>query len=158
MTVKPQQATQPVYPATKVGGQRLFRKALRSCVACRTTDDKQAFIRFVRVGAEEVACDPTGRQSGRGAYLCDEPRCFERAREKHLLERALKVKLSEADYARLEAEFITLSFERAQSASSARIQVASSARAQAAKTQASSGWTDKESVSSNRRFRRDDMV
>jgi predicted RNA-binding protein YlxR (DUF448 family) len=66
----------------------------------------------VRTTTGEVLCDPTGRQAGRGAYLCGEQRCFELARKKHLLDRALRVKLSEADYKRLEDEYAALSGEK----------------------------------------------
>ena len=52
-----------------------------------------------------MLCDPTGRKAGRGAYLCDAATCFERARKGHLLDRALKTKLNEADYQRLEKDF-----------------------------------------------------
>ena len=34
--------------------------------------------------------DPTGRLAGRGAYLCDDPACIERAITKGALARALK--------------------------------------------------------------------
>ena len=78
----------------------------RSCVACRTTSDKQALIRFVRLVSGEVCCDPTGRQAGRGAYLCANQQCFDQARKRQQLDRALKTKLSEADYQRLEEAFI----------------------------------------------------
>lgn len=85
--------------------QKPRKTPLRSCVACRTTSDKRALVRFVRFATGEVACDPTGRQAGRGAYLCGQQQCFERARKGRLLDRALKAKLSEGDYQRLEAEF-----------------------------------------------------
>lgn len=76
----------------------------RSCIGCRTTAEKRTLLRIVRTPAGEVMCDPTGRLAGRGAYLCDEQRCFERVRKGHLLDRALKVKLGEGDLARLEEE------------------------------------------------------
>jgi predicted RNA-binding protein YlxR (DUF448 family) len=89
------------------------KKPLRSCVACRTTDDKRALIRFVRTTEGDVACDPTGRQAGRGAYLCGEKRCFERARKGHLLDRALRTRLADVDYECLEREYAALCDERA---------------------------------------------
>jgi predicted RNA-binding protein YlxR (DUF448 family) len=84
------------------------RRSLRSCVACRVTADKRTLIRFVRVADGTVLCDPTGKQAGRGAYLCDGPRCFERVRKGRLLDRALRTKLGEVDYARLEADWAAL--------------------------------------------------
>ena len=83
------------------------RLPLRSCVACRQTSDKRTLIRFVRTTSGEVVCDPTGRLAGRGAYLCDEQQCFDRARKKHQLDFALKTKLTEVDYQRLEEGFVS---------------------------------------------------
>ena len=85
-------------------GQKTRKPRLRSCVACRKSDEKQVLVRFVRLADGEVLCDPTGRKAGRGAYLCAERQCFDRARKAHLLDRALRTKLSEADYQRLEQE------------------------------------------------------
>jgi predicted RNA-binding protein YlxR (DUF448 family) len=75
------------------------------------TADKRALVRFVRTADGTVACDPTGRQAGRGAYLCDERQCFERARKGHLLDRALRTKLGEIDYERLESGYMALCAE-----------------------------------------------
>ncbi|MDR1015083.1 MAG: YlxR family protein [Coriobacteriales bacterium] len=80
------------------------KKPLRSCVACRTTADKRTLVRFVRTADAGTVCDPTGRLPGRGAYLCDDERCFVRARKGRLLDRALRTKLSDGDYERLELE------------------------------------------------------
>ena len=87
------------------------KQPLRSCVACRRAADKRALVRFVRAADGRVACDPTGKQAGRGAYLCEGRSCFERARKSHLLDRALRVKISEADYERLSVELAALCHE-----------------------------------------------
>ena len=76
----------------------------RSCIGCRTTMDKNALLRIVRTPGGEVKSDPTGRLAGRGAYLCGEAQCWVRVRKGHLLDRALRVKLSEGDLDRLEVE------------------------------------------------------
>jgi predicted RNA-binding protein YlxR (DUF448 family) len=80
------------------------KRPLRSCVACRTTTDTRTLIRFVRTAEGGVDCDPTGKQPGRGAYLCDDSQCFARARKSRLLDRALRAKLDESDYERLGQE------------------------------------------------------
>jgi predicted RNA-binding protein YlxR (DUF448 family) len=72
----------------------------------------------VRTATEGVLCDPTGRRAGRGAYLCGEPACFERARKTHLFDRALRVKLTEADYERLRDGYTALSGEEVPNAPS----------------------------------------
>lgn len=46
-----------------------------------------------------LVLDSTGKRNGRGAYLCEEPACWQRAVERNLLAVALKIELSEADRA-----------------------------------------------------------
>ncbi len=86
-------------------GVATHKKPQRSCIACKTTDDKRSLVRFVRTGQGEVVFDATGRRAGRGAYLCGEQRCFDKARKNRLFDRALKVKLGNDDYDRLEGDF-----------------------------------------------------
>jgi predicted RNA-binding protein YlxR (DUF448 family) len=87
-----------------MSAQQPRKQHKRSCIGCRTTAEKNALLRIVRTPTGEVVCDPTGRLAGRGAYLCAGPSCLERVRKGHLLDRALKVKLSEGDLDRLEEE------------------------------------------------------
>ena len=77
----------------------------RTCVACGKVGTKAGFVRFVRTAAGEVLVDPSGRAAGRGAYLCACHDCFATARKRRSLERALRARICEADYARLEQEF-----------------------------------------------------
>ncbi|MCC6312817.1 MAG: YlxR family protein [Thermomicrobiales bacterium] len=60
------------------------------CVACRGHDAKRGLYRIVRDSGGEVVFDPTGKRDGRGAYLCDNPACWERALAGGILARALK--------------------------------------------------------------------
>ncbi len=89
----------------KQAAQQTRKKPQRSCVACKATDDKRALIRFVRTKDGVVLCDKTGRLPGRGAYLCSEQQCFDKARKANLLDRALKTKLDNDDYDRLVSDF-----------------------------------------------------
>ncbi|MBA2447465.1 MAG: YlxR family protein [Chloroflexi bacterium] len=74
----------------------------RTCVACRSLRPKREMVRVVRTTAGAVVVDPTGKQSGRGAYLCRLPDCWRTALRRKALERALKTELSDADGAALE--------------------------------------------------------
>ncbi len=38
--------------------------------------------------------DPTGKQNGRGAYVCDQPQCWEKIVKSQLLDKALKTEIS----------------------------------------------------------------
>jgi predicted RNA-binding protein YlxR (DUF448 family) len=48
-------------------------------------------LRVVRAPDGSVAIDPTGKRSGRGAYLCDSPECWQAALKRGTLLRALKI-------------------------------------------------------------------
>lgn len=64
----------------------------RTCVACRTTGGKKGLLRVVRLpNAAGVALDPTGKASGRGAYVCASLACVALAVKQKKLERSLKV-------------------------------------------------------------------
>jgi predicted RNA-binding protein YlxR (DUF448 family) len=72
----------------------------RTCVACGATRGKRELLRVVRTPDGQLELDPTGRRAGRGAYLCREPACVERAL-KGRLEHALAVPVPETVAAEL---------------------------------------------------------
>jgi hypothetical protein len=76
---------------------------LRTCVACRTTGAKRGLVRIVRTPQGGVEVDPTGKATGRGAYLCRRRQCWQEALKKEGLARALRVKLWDADRDKLKA-------------------------------------------------------
>lgn len=55
----------------------------------------------MRTPQGEVEVDPTGRANGRGAYLCNELACWQRALKSTALEHALNVTLDSAVRERL---------------------------------------------------------
>ncbi|MEK7310987.1 MAG: YlxR family protein [Chloroflexota bacterium] len=79
----------------------------RTCVACREVLSKRSLIRMVRT-ADGVEIDPTGKRTGRGAYLHDKRGCWEIALKGDLLERALKTTLNDLERERLRAHGNTL--------------------------------------------------
>jgi predicted RNA-binding protein YlxR (DUF448 family) len=76
----------------------------RSCVACRTVRDKKELVRLVRTPEGEVHLDPTGKQSGRGAYLCPRLDCLRVAQKRKSLDRAFKATVPTEAWARLEEQ------------------------------------------------------
>ena len=81
------------------------RQRPRTCVACREESPKRALIRIVRSPAGAVFLDERGKLPGRGAYLCADRECLEKARKTKGLARALKTDIPEDLYDRL-AEYI----------------------------------------------------
>lgn len=67
---------------------------IRTCISCRETGAKRGLVRLVRTPEGDVRIDPTGRQNGRGAYLCHKPACWERAISTPILNRALNTQLT----------------------------------------------------------------
>lgn len=65
------------------------------CVSCRNHAAKRALIRVVRTPDGTVEIDPSGKRDGRGAYLCDQSACWERALSIGALGRALNLPISE---------------------------------------------------------------
>lgn len=56
--------------------------------------------RLVR-SANGVVVDSTGKQNGRGAYVCDRPVCWDKIVKSKLLDSALKTELSESEKAEI---------------------------------------------------------
>lgn len=74
------------------------RVPLRKCLGCGEMIGKKGAVRVVRSKEGEVSIDPTGKKSGRGAYICRDEKCFEICRKGHKLERALKCAVPEELY------------------------------------------------------------
>jgi uncharacterized protein len=67
----------------------------RTCVACRTKRPKRELVRLVRTAEGAVVVDESQKQNGRGAYLCAQRACWERALNRGALCHALRVNLTE---------------------------------------------------------------
>jgi uncharacterized protein len=80
--------------------QGLKRVPMRTCVVCREKAGKRSLARIVRTD-EGVWVDSSGKMNGRGAYLCEKPRCWERAVTTDILNKALRTMLTDEDRERL---------------------------------------------------------
>ena len=65
----------------------------RICVGCGEAKEKKEMLRIVKDGNEQLSLDVTGKKNGRGAYLCKNSECFEKAIKRKGLERSLKMRL-----------------------------------------------------------------
>lgn len=86
----------PAGKTAKAGGRKGPRPKhvpQRMCVTCRERSAKRTLTRIVRTPEGAVEIDPTGKRNGRGAYLCDDPRCWEKALAADILARALKTSI-----------------------------------------------------------------
>ena len=51
----------------------------RTCMGCNEKKDKKDLIRIVKLPNGEINIDKSGKMPGRGAYICDNIQCLEKA-------------------------------------------------------------------------------
>ena len=78
----------------------------RQCIGCMTSRPKKELVRVVRAPSGEISIDLVGKKPGRGAYLCPNSECLEKAYKEHRLERSLKTKVSSEIYEQLRKELL----------------------------------------------------
>ena len=76
----------------------------RQCVGRRTMKDKKALVRIVKTPEGEICVDATGKKSGRGAYICPNAECLQKARKSRALERAFEAAIGPDIYEALQAQ------------------------------------------------------
>lgn len=76
---------------------------MRICLGCNEMKPKRELIRVVHQKDGTILLDTTGKQQGRGAYICQKLECLKAARKARRLEKAFSCKISEEIYDALEA-------------------------------------------------------
>ena len=76
----------------------------RRCVGCGEHKPKNTLIRIVRTPEGEAVLDLTGKKSGRGAYICKNPKCLTKAKKSRRIETSLEISIPEEVYLRMEEE------------------------------------------------------
>ncbi len=79
---------------------------MRKCMGCNEMKPKKELIRAVKSPEGEISLDLTGKKSGRGAYICPDKKCFQKARKGKRLEKALETAIPENVYDAMEAQLI----------------------------------------------------
>ncbi len=62
---------------------------LRKCLGCHEQKPKKELMRVVKSKDGEISVDFHGKAHGRGAYICPDIKCFEKAVKKKAISRAL---------------------------------------------------------------------
>lgn len=73
----------------------------RTCIGCNTVKNKNELIRIVKNKENEINIDKTGKMNGRGAYICDDIKCLEKAIKTKKLERIFETAIDEKIYENL---------------------------------------------------------
>ncbi|WP_138205669.1 RNase P modulator RnpM [Haloimpatiens lingqiaonensis] len=76
----------------------------RMCTGCMEMKPKKELIRIVKNNEGEISMDLTGKKPGRGAYICKDVACLEKAFKTKRLEKNLNSKIEEEIYNKLKEE------------------------------------------------------
>jgi hypothetical protein len=78
---------------------------LRKCLGCGEMKPKNELVRILRTDEEEVVIDFTGKKNGRGAYLCSNAQCLDKAIKTKGIARSLKMAVPAQVYEQLRQSF-----------------------------------------------------
>jgi uncharacterized protein len=78
----------------------------RMCTGCMEMKAKKELLRIVKNIEGVVDIDLTGKKPGRGAYVCKNIDCFDKAYKTKRLEKNLEIKIDSSIYDRLRNEIL----------------------------------------------------
>lgn len=70
----------------------------RTCSVCRIQKNKNELLRIVKSKENIINVDETGKQSGRGAYICYDMECLKKAQKSKKIEKSLETKIDDEIY------------------------------------------------------------
>lgn len=79
---------------------------LRKCTGCQEMKSKKELVRIVKNDEGEFSLDTTGKKPGRGAYICKNVTCLEKAQKCKGLERSFKSPVPKDVYEKLREELM----------------------------------------------------
>lgn len=80
----------------------------RQCIGCGEMKNKREMIRVIKTNEEQIFMDTTGKKNGRGAYICPNLSCLNKAIKNKGLERSLKMPIPSEVYEQLKKEMTEL--------------------------------------------------
>ncbi len=69
---------------------------------------KNELIRIVKTPDNNVEIDPTGKKSGRGAYVCKNDKCIEASMKENQLSKALDINVTKEIVSKIKEELSNL--------------------------------------------------
>lgn len=78
----------------------------RTCMGCNIKKDKKDLIRIVKDKDGNINIDKTGKLEGRGAYICDNIDCLEKAIKTKRIERVFEASITDDVYNNLRGVII----------------------------------------------------
>ena len=77
---------------------------MRQCVGCGQMNEKRQMYRVIKTRENELLLDKTGRKNGRGADVCPNMECLQKAIRSRGLERSFKMQIPKEVYDALQKE------------------------------------------------------
>ena len=77
---------------------------MRKCTGCNEMKPKKELVRIVRSPEGEISMDLTGKKSGRGAYICNNADCLQKARKSHRIDKAFEIAIPDEVYEQMLTE------------------------------------------------------
>jgi len=84
----------------------LKKEPQRTCLGCKESKDKKELIRIVKQNDGKIFIDKTGKANGRGAYICNNIECLEKAIKSKRLENNFETKIDNEIYESLRGVII----------------------------------------------------
>ena len=78
----------------------------RTCIGCNSKKNKSELIRIVKNKEGNISIDKTGKAAGRGAYICDNIECLEKAIKTKRIDKAFEMKINNEIYESLRGVMI----------------------------------------------------
>lgn len=73
----------------------------RTCIGCNEKKNKTDLIRIVKDNQNNISIDKTGKANGRGAYICDNIECLEKAIKNKRIEKSFEMQIDEDVFSKL---------------------------------------------------------
>ena len=77
---------------------------MRKCLGCIEQKPKKELVRVVKSADGDISLDLTGKKNGRGAYICPNVSCLEKAKKAKRIERAFECTIPAEVYEAMESE------------------------------------------------------
>ena len=79
---------------------------MRMCNGCMEMKPKKELIRIVKNSEGILSVDLTGKKPGRGAYICRDAQCLEKAIKSKRINKNLETNVSEEIYSNLKEQIL----------------------------------------------------
>lgn len=70
----------------------------RTCLGCMQSKNKSELVRIVKQNYGKIFVDKTGKANGRGAYICNNVECLDKAIKSKRLEKNFETKIDNEIY------------------------------------------------------------